>query len=109
MSIRCKRQSKDCGVFIKRRPNAIQDFDSAQCSMQQYTLKYDCATHPAVTENVKSRAFQFLIHCNELELVCFNCLHQTVFVIDTCKYSNINGSTIEKCFKFISFRPLCNV
>ena len=54
VSIRLRRQSKDSVMFIKRRPNAIQHFDTELCSLEQYTLKYDCASHPTVTENVKT-------------------------------------------------------
>ena len=41
-------------MFIERRPNAIQDFDTELCSLEQYTLKYDCPPHPTVTENVRN-------------------------------------------------------
>ena len=41
-------------MFIKRSPNAIQQFDTELCPLEQHTSKYDGPPHPTVTENVKT-------------------------------------------------------
>ncbi|KAJ7350097.1 hypothetical protein OS493_038475 [Desmophyllum pertusum] len=45
VSVRLRRQSKETVMFVKHRPDDIQNFDNKLCPKEQYALKYSLPHH----------------------------------------------------------------